>query len=284
MQREKSFLGEGFAKNIVVTGASGGLGRELVRSYAAEGVAFLLFGRDPERLARVGEDARASGATVTDVACDARDREAIRSAIEDFCLTHEVDLVLHLVGTKCGNEAGIEPDRAFDDVLSTNLAFPVFVNSRLLPRMRARGKGRVVLVSSLAAVAPHPDLISYSASKAGLSAYGAALRRALQGTGVGVSIVEAGFIDTPMTDIHEGPTPMKLSSAKAARHIREGIDRGRAYIRFPYSLWLASKLLSLLPTPLGDRVIHRLRARILDEAARVHAANSAVTASKSRSS
>ncbi len=271
-------------RSIVVTGASGGLGRALVDCYAATDVAFLLFGRDAVRLDAVAEQAQAAGATVTRVVCEARDRKTISQAIRTFDAAHPVDLVLHLAGTKCGNQGGVEPDDAFDDVLEANLAFPAYVDRQVIEKMRKRGSGRIALVSSLAAIAPHPDLISYSSSKAGLAAYGTALRRALHGSGVTVVIVTAGFVDTPMTDIHNGPTPMKMSAALAAKHIRNGIDRGRAHVRFPVTLWLASHLLSLLPAGLGDRLTLALRADILNESARSHAANSAASTSTSRSS
>lgn len=271
-------------RNIVVTGASGGLGRALIREYAHDRAAFLLFGRDVNRLCAAGETARSAGATVVEVPCEAQDRETAARELRNFDASHPVDLVLHLIGTKCGNEQGVEPGDAFDTVIQTNLAFPAFVDRTLLPEMCRRGRGRIAFLSSLAAVVPQPDLISYSASKAGLSAYGIALRRALRGTGVGVTVVTAGFIDTPMTAIHDGPTPIKFSAGTAARIIRTGLDRECPHIRFPRRLWMASHICNMLPASLSDRIAGRMRATILDEDARRHAASSDDKTSISRSS
>lgn len=249
---------------LVVTGASGGLGAALVGEYAAPGVRMLLLGRNAERLGIAADLAARHGAEAETVACSARDRDTVARAIRDFEEQHPIDLVILAAGTKTGNYHGSEPTARLDEVIDTNLAFPAFVVQCVLSGMRRRGTGRIALVSSLAALAPHPDLLSYSASKAGLSAYGTALRRALSGSGIGVSIVTAGFIDTPMTGNHIGPTPMLVSAEHAAARIRKGLERGRLHIGFPIALVILTRLWNLLPLALGDRIAQFYRARILD--------------------
>lgn len=269
--------------NIVVTGASGGLGRAVVDELADEGVSFLIFGRDTKRLSQARQVAEARGASVVEVAADVIARKMIETSLTDFDRSCPIDLVIHLAGTKVGNRLGIESSNSFDRVMETNLAFPAFVDQIVIPGMQSRARGRIVLASSIAAIAPQPDLISYSASKAGLGAYGIAMRRALAGTGVDVSVVIAGYIDTPMTDIHLGPTPGKISPRRAAGLIARGIRREKAVIRFPFWLWLGANLLGWLPSTLGDRIAGRMRAEILDEDARLQAANSDAKTSSTRS-
>ena len=117
----------------------------------------------------------------------------------------------------------------------------------------------------MAAISPHADLLSYSASKAGLAAYGTALRRATRGSGVRISVVLPGFVDTPMTDRQRGPTPFRISADAAARRIRRGLDRRRPVIAFPWPLAALLFLQSLLPTAAADLIDARFRAEILPD-------------------
>ncbi|TMV63086.1 SDR family NAD(P)-dependent oxidoreductase, partial [Thioclava sp. BHET1] len=127
-------------------------------------------------------------------------------------------------------------------------------------------RGRIALVSSLAALSPHGDLLSYSATKAGLRGYGVALRRALRGTGVKVTVITPGFIDTPMTDRQLGPAPMKIDADRAAGIVARGLERGQAMIAFPKLLILLVRLENLLPRPILDLIDSFYRARIVPDA------------------
>ena len=252
-------------RRIIITGASGGLGRALVREYAEPGVSFLLVGRNTERLEAACADARAAGADVCHAVGSVSDLDTIAAAMHSFEDAGGVDLVLLAAGVKTGNAEGVEPVEHLDRVLTVNLAATMHNVQALLPRMRSRGLGQIALFSSLAAIAPQPDLISYSASKAGLIGYGTALRRALMGSGVSVHVIVPGFVDTPMTDRHLGRTPMKISAAKAAGIIRKGLARRRPVIAFPRTLVVLIRLQNLLPAALSDRIDMAFRAEIVPD-------------------
>ena len=134
----------------------------------------------------------------------------------------------------------------------------------LLASMIARKSGQIALVSSLAAIRPSGDLPGYSASKAGLVAWGVALRRRLRGQGVTVSIVTPGFVVSPMSDRHHGPQPFRIAAGVAAKRIAQGLQRKRARISVP---WIAGALLrveNLLPPALSDWIERRFAADISD--------------------
>ncbi|MBV1868827.1 MAG: SDR family NAD(P)-dependent oxidoreductase [Marinosulfonomonas sp.] len=252
-------------RSVVITGATGGLGQALTLAYAASGVTLLIFGRDMERLAGVAKAARAQGASVETSTIPVTDAQAFEACLVNFDARVPVDLFLAVAGVKTGNVKGCEPPEQLDRVLDVNLKAVMHNVQAILPAMQARRRGQIALFSSIAALSPHADLLSYSATKAGLRAYGTALRRALLGSGVLVSVVTLGFIDTPMTDRQLGRTPMKLSANHAARIICRRLARKQKFITFPLPLAFLIRLESLLPVWLGDLIDRNYRAEILPD-------------------
>ncbi|MFQ5624601.1 MAG: SDR family NAD(P)-dependent oxidoreductase [Paracoccaceae bacterium] len=249
--------------SIVITGASGGLGRALSEVYAGPGRALLLLGRNATRLAEAERRSRELRAEVRVAGFPLADNDALVEAITSFDREFPIELLIVNAGDKTGNRSGIEEPSRMADVLDVNLGAAMRTVQAALPGMMDRGRGHIALVSSTAALSPHADLLSYSAAKAGLRAYGTALRRALLDSGVKVTIITPGFIDTPMTDRHKGPTPFVVSSERAARIIRRGLDRQARYITFPKVLSLLIFLSGCLPSRLSDWIDRGFRAEIL---------------------
>ena len=253
-------------RNIVLTGASGGLGRAMIVELAAPGRRFLLSGRDPGRLDQAVRIATEAGAQAEPLSLPLQERDALASALKGFDDAHPVDTLIANAGVKIGNTGGVEPAEHLSRVIDVNLHGAIASTQALVSRMAARGQGRIVLISSLAALTPHADMISYSATKAGLAAYGTALRRSLRGSGVSVSIVYPGFVDTEMTSRHLGPTPLLVPADRAARIILRGVRKGRATIAFPRIAGLWSRIDGLLPAQLSDWLHQKLRADIVPDA------------------
>ena len=131
--------------------------------------------------------------------------------------------------------------------IAVNLLGAINTVEPLLPAMCARGRGRIAVVSSIAAYRGLPYSPGYCASKAGLRAYAEALRPRLERHGVGMTVVCPGFFDSPMTDRFDGPTPFLLSSERAARIVKRGIDRGRRRVAFPWPLVLGLQFCDFAP-------------------------------------
>ena len=255
----------GTARSIVITGASSGLGAGLARSYAAPGVALGLVGRDAGRLEATAASCRAKGATTELGLFDVGEPEPMGQWLLDLDTRAPLDLVVACAGVS----AGTDPQGRTEGVglarmqVRANLLGVMHLVEPLLPRLMARRAGQVAVVSSVAGLRGLPYSPSYSASKAGVRAYGEGLRALLRHSNVAVSVVVPGFFDTPMTDRFQGDKPLMLSLDAAVAAMRRGLDRRRARVTFPWLLALGLRLTDLMPAALGDRILSAVRFHIV---------------------
>jgi short-subunit dehydrogenase len=250
--------------NIVITGASNGLGAALAQLYARPGVMLALIGRDQARLEHVATACRTGGAAVTIGRLDVADATAMGSWLQAFDRSHPVDLVIANAGISLGEAADGTPEGldAFTQLITINLLGAANTIEPLMPAMVSRGSGQIALVSSVAGFRGLPYSPGYSASKAGLRAYGEALRAALRPRGIAVSVVSPGFFDTDMTKQFRGSKPFMISVARAAELTKNGLDKRRSRIVFPEILGLGLRLADLLPAWLGDVILRNFRFHI----------------------
>jgi len=246
--------------SVLITGASSGIGSALAQAYAAPGVTLVLHGRDEQRLAAVADSCSALGATVRTRALDVRNRPALQAWLLQVAGGLAIDLAFVNAGVniRVDRASGVEHWREVENLLEVNVLAAFATVDALLPSMRARGRGQIALLSSLAgyyglAVAP-----SYSASKAALKAYGEAMRGLLAHEGVGVTVVMPGVVDTPMGLAFPGPKPQLWSAARAARVIRRRLEGNPARISFPFPLDFGAWITAVLPAGLAQRVVARM--------------------------
>ncbi len=250
--------------SILITGASSGLGAGLAKNYAAPGVHLVLTARDAARLDAVAAACRNKGATVATGLFDICEAEPLGAWLVERDAETPIDLAIAAAGVSAGTGADDGPEGIALATMQVraNLLGTIHTVEPLLPRMIARGTGHVAVVASTAALRGLPYSPAYSASKAGVRAYGEALRALLGPQGVAVSVVVPGFFDTPMTERWKGPTPFMLSLDKMVKAIRRGLDARRARIVVPRLLAMGSQAADLMPAALGDRIMRGFRFRI----------------------
>jgi short-subunit dehydrogenase len=236
-------------RTIVITGASSGIGEALALSYARDGSCLGLSGRDIGRLDRTAEQCRSAGAVVSTAAIDVRahgDMEAWLQSLDDKT---PIDLLIANAGVMAGSAASNELESAETAraLMATNVLGVMNTVQPILPRMIARRRGQIAIVSSIAAFLPVPDAPSYGASKAAVLNYGLALRSLLRPQGIGVSVICPGYVDTPMMHQEAGSKPSIMPPEKAAEIIRRGLMRDRAVIAFPPMFALITRIGGLLP-------------------------------------
>lgn len=223
-----------------------------------------LWGRDPARLAAVADRARNAGAVVQAQSVDLRDRDALTASLTEFDARTPIDLLIANAGVLDGRRAdgSIEDADAARRVIEINLLGALDTLHAVLAPMRQRNRGQIALVSSLAALSPVSDAPAYSASKAGLLAYGLALRAALADTKLGVSVICPGYVTSAMTDSHIGKQPGKISAEAAARLIAAGIAQNRAVIGFPRSLFWLAKISPFIPEAINRLATSGIRFHV----------------------
>lgn len=251
---------------LVITGASSGLGREIAISYAAPGVELLLIGRNAARLTETAESCRVQGAKAVDLRADVTDAAALTAALNEFLAAGEVDLLVANAGVLAGPQRpdALDGPEAAALQIQTNLLGVIQAVETVAPSMIRRRAGQIAVVASTAAYRGLPYMPAYSASKAGVRAYGEAVRARLAPFGVRVSVVAPSFFDSPMTERFAGPMPLKISLAAATKRVRRGLDRGAARIVFPRRIAMLMQLLDLLPASWGDSLL-RADVTILPE-------------------
>ena len=251
-------------RSILITGASSGLGGALSVSYAAPGVSLALTGRNLARLEATVAQCRARGATVTAVPHELATPEPVGAWVQAVDEASPLDLVIAAAGISGGPQPGeiTEGVRSATSQVAANLLGAMHVIEPVLPHMLARGHGHVAVVSSVAGYRGLPYSPGYSASKAGIRAYGEGLRAALAPRGVHCSVIVPGFFDSPMTDRFIGDKPFMMSLDRAAAIVRTGLDRRKARIVFPRLLGLGIQAADLMPWMFGDMILRAVRFHI----------------------
>lgn len=248
-------------QTIVITGASSGIGRAVALAYAARGAdtRLALLGRDGARLDSVATDCRRSGASVETARLDTRDRDAMHEALRAIDRRSPVDVLIANAGIATGLPAGtdLEDPDAVRAIFAINVLGTLNTVEPLLEPMCARGRGRVALTGSIAALRGLPYSPAYCATKAAVHLYADSLRGNLSRHGVGVSLIVPGFVHTPMNSDLVAFKPLAMSDAKAAQIVLRGLDRGRPVIAFPQALYWTARLSAFLPARLADAILAR---------------------------
>jgi short-subunit dehydrogenase len=244
---------------VLITGATGGLGRALALRYARAGRTMVLHGRDEIRLQEVCGTCAGQGAQVVPIAFDLRDIEGFRACLGQIVASTPIDLAIVNAGVSRTNGGDGETWEDVELVLDVNVRAALATVCVLVPHMLRRGHGQIALIASLAAYHGMPLTPSYCASKAALKAYGEALRGWLAPHGIAVNVVLPGFVKTPMSDAFAGAKPFMISADDAARRIQDGLARNRARISFPQPLAFGAWLLAVLPASWSQALVRRMR-------------------------
>ncbi|MFQ5774519.1 MAG: SDR family NAD(P)-dependent oxidoreductase [Kiloniellaceae bacterium] len=246
---------------VLITGASSGIGAALARAYAGPGVTLALSGRDDARLDAVAEACRAAGAEVRTATIDVCDGGSLSAWIEDVDDAAPLELVIANAGVSAGTGGGGETDEQTRRILAINVDGVVNTVLPALARMRARRRGQIAIMSSLAAFRGFPGAPAYCASKAAVRVWGEALRGHLHDDGIGVSVICPGYVATPMTAVNSFAMPMLMDADRAARIIRRGLARNKARIAFPWPMYALVCLIAALPPACTDALLRTLPAK-----------------------
>ena len=233
-------------KSILITGASSGIGEALANEYAASGIKLYISGQNKARLDHVKKTCESKGAIVYAELINVKDETAMKGWLNQCA---PLDLVIANAGI------GLSYSTDQDLAKHTKAIFDVNVHGVFntvhpaISIMQPAGKGQIAIISSLAGYFGMSSAPIYSTSKVCVKAYGEALRGLYQPLGIEINVICPGFVRSRITDQNKFPMPFFMEGEKAARIIKQGLDKNKAHIAFPWQTkWSFALLIRLLPS------------------------------------
>jgi short-subunit dehydrogenase len=199
--RRPTPLRERYGEWALITGASAGIGAEFARALAREGMSCVLTARREDRLRAVAEELQQRYQVSTRVvAADLADpagTDQLMDAIKDL----QIDVFINNAGFGYAGRFDKQETARLRDMVQVNCVAPVVLASRLIPGMKERGCGAMVVLGSVAGRQPLPRHALYAATKAFDLLFGEALWAELRGTGVDVLVLEPGATESEFRDV-----------------------------------------------------------------------------------
>ncbi|MCI0572893.1 MAG: SDR family NAD(P)-dependent oxidoreductase [Myxococcaceae bacterium] len=246
-------------RNVLITGASSGLGRGLAAWFAKRGATVYAAARRAEQLAQLAHEVEGGPGRVEPVTLDVADSTRTVEVVRELdrkC--GGLDLVVANAGVGAYTSGRRMDWGAVERILKVNVEGAAATLCAALPSMVERRRGHLVGISSLAGLRGVPRFAAYSASKAFLSTFLESLRLDLHGTGVNVTCLYPGYVKSEMT-AQNTSMPFLLETEDAVERMGRAIERGEEVFLFPWQAATAMRLVRTLPRPLYDRVMRGRR-------------------------
>lgn len=244
-----------FDKSVVVTGASSGIGHDVALAFGEQGAQVALLARRRVQLEELATKINKAGGKALALDCDVTDRARVFWAIEQVKEAFgKVDILINSAGLLIAETVEELRPEDLEKMMAVNVFGALNAMQAVLPVMRKAKSGNIVNISSLAGRRGVSPLGGYSATKFALVGMTEALRVELFNTGIKVSLVMPGVIDTPMArnalkhDTLKGVPPMM---AMPARWVTWAVLAAAAFglteVDVPPGAAVAEKLASLFP-------------------------------------
>ncbi|MEP7076038.1 MAG: SDR family NAD(P)-dependent oxidoreductase [Acidobacteriota bacterium] len=250
-------------KVVFLTGASSGIGEAIAVDLAKRGVILGLLARREEMLADLASRCEAAGGVARIFACDVVDADAVHAAADKLRQEFgRIDILIANAGIG-GND---EPTRNYEPaavrkVVDVNLLGAVNAVHAVVPAMLERGSGHLVGISSLAGFRGLPRSAAYSASKAGMTAFFESVRLDVKRRGIDVTIIQPGFIKTPLTAGRHNKMPFIMELDDAVPHFTRAIEKKKKFAAFPWPLATLVRAGKFMPASVYDWIAGGARFR-----------------------
>ena len=240
-------------KNIILTGASSGIGYTLAKLFAREKCNLALLARRKNILDSLANELKIFGNKIIPIECDVSQKESVARAYSQIKESlGEIDIAILNSGVSYRMRIEEFDSSKGEKIFGANFMGIVYFVEQLLPDFIKNRKGTIVGVSSLADSRGYPRSTFYSASKAAATKFLESLRLELKKYNIKVITIKPGFVRTPMTDKNEFFMPFLIDVEKAAKIILKGIKKEKRIIQFPFPIVLGSKFLSIIPDSFYD--------------------------------
>jgi short-subunit dehydrogenase len=245
-------------QNILITGASSGLGEGMARRFAAKGRNLALCARRTERLEKLAAELTAAhpGVKVVTRTLDVTDHDRVFTVFEEFrAELGSLDRVIVNAGLGKGQPVGTGRFDANRQTLAVNFVAAAAQIEAAAGIFREQGSGHLAVVSSFTALRGFPgSLTAYAASKVGISAFVDGTRIELKRKGITVTDVRPGYIESEMND-RIGRNPLLAKAERGARALAKAIEAEPARAYVPAWPWVPlSVVMRLLPGSLLRKI------------------------------
>jgi short-subunit dehydrogenase len=241
-------------KTVWLVGASTGIGQATAAALHAQGAKVIVSARKAAALHTFVQQHPGSLA----LPLDATDRAAVQATATTLLAAGALDCVVYCAGHYHAMRADAMDTSDMLRHMQVNYTGALYVLESVLPAMLARGAGHVSVVGSVAGYRGLPNSLAYGPTKAALINLAETLYLDLHGKGLGVSIVNPGFVETPLTAANQFTMPALLTPDQAAAAMLQGWAKGDFEIHFPKRFTLGMKALQLLPYRLFFKLVKNL--------------------------
>lgn len=261
---------------IWITGASSGLGYALARLYAKDGAKVIVSARSEDKLQGLAAAASEFAGSILPVPVDVTDNESVVAAATQIMAQWGIPDTVIL-------NAGYYEPCSFEDTTLEHFEKTIDVNYRgvvrclmaVLPSLfekqsravvtsggsdngNATNRSHLVLVSSVAGYSGLPRAAAYGSTKAALTNLGESIKHECNVKNIDVTVVNPGFVKTPLTDLNDFPMPFIMELDDAAQAMYSGISSRKFEVNFPKRFTWILKFLRILPYPLYFAATKRL--------------------------
>ncbi len=242
-------------QNILIIGATSAIAIEVARECAKTGATLFLLARNKERLENVANDLRVRGAAAVHTAIfDAHDLQSherrLGQALE---ILGELDAVLIAHGELPAQAECQKSYELTEQALRSNLLSPIAFLSSLANYFEARGRGNITVLSSVAGDRGRQSNYVYGTAKSGLSTFLQGLRNRLAQSGVSVTTIKPGFVDTPMTQ-HLPKGPLFATASAVGKRVHKAMIKGESVVYTPWFWWPIMLIIRLIPEAIFKRM------------------------------
>ena len=229
--------------NIFITGGTTGIGFALAKLYLKDGHRVGICGRSIEKFP---EEIKEKYKLLKCYQVDVVNREELRAAIIDFS-GGDLDIIFANAGRSVGAKSKVPQFSVANDIIETNVKGVLNTFEIALELMLPKKKGHLVATTSVAGFMGLPGAGAYSASKAAVLKLCESYSLDLRKSGINVTAVAPGFIDTPLTQKNNHKMPFIMSSESAAKLIKRAVEKKKILYVFPFRMKLIVTFLEKIP-------------------------------------
>jgi short-subunit dehydrogenase len=244
-----------------VTGASEGIGRGVALELARRGFDVFVTARRERELRALASEASGLAGRVLAAPGDVTDRNGIARLVADIEAERPIALAILNAGGGFADPLDDFGGDGFSKTFALNVQGVANCVNPVFTAMRARKRGQIAIVGSIAGYGGLPNSGAYAPSKAAVVSLAVGLKFLADPHDVTIQVVNPGYVRTRMTANNAYPMPLLMECDAASRRLCDGLERGGFEIRFPRRLAWTLRAVQSLPYPLFFALFKSTRAR-----------------------